>query len=156
MTQFTNRREQGFTLIEMILVLVIAGLAIGVVASNFSTGFAGVRLKSAVNDIASALRYTRGQAISKGKEAVFTLDVDKRSYTISTRSKVHMLPEILDLTVNTAQSEINGDGKGSIRFFADGSSTGGRVEIKSDAGKRFVDINWLTGQILIQVAENDD
>ncbi|MCH9696617.1 MAG: GspH/FimT family pseudopilin [Gammaproteobacteria bacterium] len=149
-------KSRGFTLVEMIIVLVIAVLAMGVVGSNFTAGLSGARLKAAVNDIASALRYTRGQAISSGSEAVFTLDVDKRSYTISTRKKVYKLAENLDLTVNTAQSEINGDGKGNIRFFSDGSSTGGRVEIKSEGRKRFVDINWLTGQILIQVADDED
>jgi general secretion pathway protein H len=149
----TNR---GFTLIEMIIVLVIAAMAFGVVGSNFSAGITGARLKAAVNDIASGLRYTRGQAISAGKEAVFTLDVDKRSYTVSTRKKVFKLAPKLDLTVTTAQSEINGEGQGSIRFFSDGSSSGGRIEIKSGNRKRYVDINWLTGQILIQVADDDD
>ncbi len=153
--QPSKRHCQGFTLVEMIIVLVIAALAMGIVGSNFSAGLAGTQLKSAVNDVASALRYTRGQAISSGQEAVFTLDVDHRSYTISTRKKTYKLPPDLDLTVNTAQDEINGDGQGSIRFFSDGSSTGGRVEIKSGDRKRYIDTNWLTGQILIQVADDE-
>lgn len=159
--QFTtalNSRQthSGFTLVEMIVVLVIAVMAMGIVGSNFVAGLTGARLKAAVNDVASALRYTRGQAISTGKEAVFTLDVDKRSYTISTRKKTYKLPADLDLTVDTAQSEINGEGQASIRFFSDGSSTGGRVEIKSGNRKRYIDVNWLTGQILIQVADDED
>ncbi|HFD12610.1 MAG TPA: prepilin-type N-terminal cleavage/methylation domain-containing protein [Crenotrichaceae bacterium] len=147
---------RGFTLVEMIIVLVIAVMAMGIVGANFSAGLSGTRFKAAVNDVASALRYTRGQAISSGKEVVFTLDVDKRSYTISSRKKVYKLPPKLDLTVNTAETEINGEGKGSIRFFSDGSSTGGRVELKSDGRKRYVDINWLTGQILVQVADDEN
>jgi len=147
---------RGFTLVEMIIVLVIAVMAMGVVGTNFTAGLTGTRLKAAVNDVASALRYTRGQAISSGKEAIFTLDVDKRSYTISTRNKTYKLAPDLDLTVETAQSEINGEGQGSIRFFPDGSATGGRIEIKSDNRKRYVDINWLTGQILIQIADDED
>ena len=153
--QNTKTGSQGFTLIEMIVVLIIAVLAMSVVGPKFTAGFAGAQLKAAVNDVASALRYTRGQAISTGQEAVFTLDVDQRSYTISTRKKVYQLADDLDLTVNTAQSEINGEGQGSIRFFSDGSSSGGRIEIVSGNRKRYVDINWLTGQILIQVADDE-
>ncbi|MEE9425865.1 MAG: GspH/FimT family pseudopilin [Methylococcales bacterium] len=155
-TQAGEVGSRGFTLIEMIVVMVIAVLALGIVGANFTAGFAGAQLKAAVNDVASALRYTRGQAISAGKEAAFTLDVDKRSYTISTRKKVHKLASDLDLTVETAESEINGEGQGSIRFYSDGSSSGGRVEIKSGDRKRYVDVNWLTGQILIQVADNEN
>ena len=154
-TQTANAGNRGFTLIEMIVVLIIAVLAMSVVGSKFTAGFAGAQLKAAVNDVASALRYTRGQAISSGEEAVFTLDVDQRSYTISTRKKVYQLADDLDLTVNTAQSEINGEGQGSIRFFSDGSSSGGRIEIVSGNRKRYVDINWLTGQTLIQVADDE-
>ena len=155
-TQNAHAGNRGFTLIEMIVVLIIAVLAMSVVGVNISAGFAGAQLKASVNDVGSALRYTRGQAISTGQEAVFTLDVDKRSYTISTRKKVYKLADDLDLTVNTAQSEINGEGQGSIRFFSDGSSTGGRVEIKSGNRKRYVDVNWLTGQINIQVADDEN
>ncbi|MEE9412664.1 MAG: GspH/FimT family pseudopilin [Methylococcales bacterium] len=155
-TQIKKANNRGFTLIEMIVVMVIAVLAISIVGTSFTAGFSGAQLKAAVNDVASALRYTRGQAISAGEEAAFTLDVDKRSYTISTRKKVYKLADDLDLTVETAQSEINGEGKGSIRFYSDGSSSGGRVEIKSGHRKRYVDVNWLTGQILIQVADDEN
>jgi general secretion pathway protein H len=84
------------------------------------------------------------------------MDVDERTYRISTRKKVHQLASDLDLTVETAQTEINGEGKAGIRFFPDGSSSGGRVEIKSGERKRYVDVNWLTGQILVQVADGED
>jgi len=40
---------------------------------------------------------------------------------------------------------------GAIRFFPDGSSTGGRVILKRDDGDAGwqVGVNWLTGRILV-------
>jgi general secretion pathway protein H len=38
---------------------------------------------------------------------------------------------------------------GSIRFFPDGSSTGGRVMIAAGNEKLSVDVNWLTGRVSI-------
>ena len=40
-------------------------------------------------------------------------------------------PQRLDLKLYTAQSEIVDDKRGAIRFYPDGSSTGGRVTLAS-------------------------
>jgi general secretion pathway protein H len=38
----------------------------------------------------------------------------------------------------------------SIRFFADGSSTGGRITLEREHAAWKIDINWLTGQIELE------
>jgi general secretion pathway protein H len=52
--------------------------------------------------------------------------------------------------VVTAQSQMIGQNQGSIRFFGDGSSTGGRVSLKRGESVWQIDINWLTGQIELE------
>ncbi|MGA7117479.1 MAG: hypothetical protein WBY12_09835 [Hyphomicrobium sp.] len=37
-----------------------------------------------------------------------------------------------------------------MRFFPDGSSTGGRVTLVAGERKRLLDINWLTGAVIIK------
>jgi general secretion pathway protein H len=39
------------------------------------------------------------------------------------------------------------EGTGRIRFFPDGSATGGRVTLIGQNQTLVVDINWLTGEI---------
>ena len=48
-----------------------------------------------------------------------------------------------------AQSEVESARKGSIRFYADGSSTGGRITVSSGERKYLVDVDWLTGRVSI-------
>jgi general secretion pathway protein H len=53
----------------------------------------------------------------------------------------------------TAQSELTEDGKGRIRFYPDGSSTGGRVTILRDTKEWRVEVAWLTGEVRLEEDE---
>lgn len=140
-------KTSGFTLIELLIVLVIIVLGFSVVALNISSGHRALEHKAAVRDIVSALRYARGQALMTHRETEVSFNLTDNSYTVSGRDKVYTIPEFIDVTVVTAQSEITGEGQGNIRFFADGSSTGGRITLERGEDAWRVDINWLTGQV---------
>jgi general secretion pathway protein H len=146
------RLDNGFTLLELIVVLFIVVLGFSVVGINLSSGNDATELKVAARDIVSALRFARGQALISHQETTVTLDLAENTYTVSGRNKVYSLAKAIDVTVVTAQNEIT-DGLGSIRFFADGSSTGGRVTLELGKAAWQVDINWLTGQIELDDAE---
>lgn len=139
----------GFTLLELILVLVIAGIVMAVVLPNFQPAIASMQLRSATRDVASALRHVRGQAMARGRDAEFFLDVNQHVYRVSGRRKAFALPSSVKLTLFTAESELTGDGQGNIRFFPDGSATGGRVTLETPGKKQLVDVNWLTGAVVI-------
>jgi len=141
------KASKGFTLIELIVVLVIMTLGMAAVGVNFSSGSDSTELKAAARDVVSALRYARGQALMAHEETTVAFDLEENTYTVSNRDKIYAIPNTIDLTVVTAQSELTGQGQGSIRFFADGSSTGGRVTLERGHSKWQIDINWLTGQI---------
>lgn len=142
--------QHGFTLLEMILVLVIAATVAAVAVPNLEPALANMQLRAATRDIASALRYARGQALSRGREAVFSLDVDRHIYQVSGRRKAYGLPTSVQLGLFTAETELSGQGQGSIRFYPDGSSTGGRVSLDALGKRRLVDVNWLTGAVVIR------
>ncbi len=140
---------RGFTLIELLLVLVIIAAAGSVALPNITSGQDTARLTSAARDVASALRYLRGQALLLHQETVFTLNLENNEYQVSGRDKKFQIPEKIQITLDTAQSEIIDEGMGRIRFYPDGSSTGGRVTLKLGSVSKQVDINWLTGGIKI-------
>lgn len=140
-------RVRGFTILEMLLVLTIAVFAMAVAVPNFSSGLASVNLRGASRDIASALRYLRGHAVSREKQAEFFIDVEKKVYTVSGKSGEFAIPDEFEVKLLTARSEIVGEGQGYIRFYPDGSSTGGRVTLTAGGNRRIVDVNWLTGHV---------
>ncbi|MGZ8185593.1 MAG: GspH/FimT family pseudopilin [Methylobacter sp.] len=143
-------KNQGFTLIELIIVLFIVVLGFSAIGINLSSGNDAMEIKAVARDIVSALRYARGQALVSHEETTLTLDLEENSYSVSNRDKAYTIPQTIDVTLITAQDELTGNGRGSIRFFADGSSTGGRVTLERDNTSWQIDINWLTGQIELE------
>lgn len=146
----------GFTILELLIVLVIVVLGFAVVGLNLSSGKGAMEHKAVVRDVVSALRYARGQALMTHQEMTVTFDLEQNTYQISGRDEVFSIPESIEVTVVTAQSELSGGGQGNIRFFADGSSTGGRVVLDRGEISRQIDINWLTGQLEVEDVTGDD
>ena len=138
---------RGFTLLELLVVLFIMVLGFSVVGINLSSGNDATGLKAAARDMVSALRYARGQALMSHQEATVTVDLSDNSYTVSGRDKVYPIPKAIAVTVVTAQSELTGNGLANLRFFPDGSSTGGRITLEQGKSAWEININWLSGQI---------
>jgi general secretion pathway protein H len=142
-----TRINRGFTLIELSVVLFVMALAFGAIGISLSSGNDATTIKSAARDMISALRYARGQALMLGDETTVTIDFAENTYQISTRNKIYHIPKKIHVTLVTAQSEFSGEGQANIRFFGDGSSTGGRVTLELDQWVWRININWLTGLI---------
>jgi len=138
---------KGFTLLELVVVLFVVVLGFSVIGLNLSSGSDTTKIKAAARDIVSALRYARGQALMTHRETTVTLDLESNGYTVSGRDKLYQIPDGIDVTVVTAQTELTGEGSANIRFFPDGSSTGGRVTLERGQTVWKIDINWLTGQV---------
>jgi general secretion pathway protein H len=142
-------RQSGFTLLEVLVVLVIAvaayGLLLGVPFRGASTG----DLKAAARSLASGLRQAQTTAMVTRRDALLTVDVEAREYQVPGDPEVRRVSDKVELKLYTAQAEVSSDRKGSIRFYPDGSSTGGRITVSSGERKYLVDVDWLTGRVSI-------
>jgi general secretion pathway protein H len=105
--------------------------------------------------IANGLRETRQEALLSGQERSFTLDVVKRLFKPTAASQPMLLDSDLDLSVYIAKSELIDDTIGSIRFFPDGSSTGGRIDLDLHGERATVVVNWSTGAVEIEKASGE-
>jgi len=133
-----------------LVVLFIMVLGFSVIGVQLSSGNNATRHQRVANDIVSALRYARGMALMTHKETTVTFDLTENRYSINSRDKIYQIPETIQVKMVTTQSQLAGRNRGSIRFFADGSSTGGRVSLKQEDRVWQIDINWLTGQIELE------
>ncbi len=143
-------RARGFTLLELLVVLVLAAAAYALVVRFSSGGVSGAQLKSAARAVAAGLRDARGAAIARQQSTALVLDLENRSMAVGESGRARELPRRLDLKLYTAQSEIVDDKRGAIRFYPDGSSTGGRVTLASGERTLLVDVDWLTGRVRIK------
>jgi len=144
-----RNKNKGFTLIEIIVALVILGMILAIIPLLLPNVIASTETKAAVRELAAGLRYARSQSITKQKETMLILNVEKKFYQIDKQQKKLKLPDDTQLTLITARSEQHSQDQASIRFFPDGSSTGGRIKLGNDNKMYTIDINWLTGKIKI-------
>lgn len=142
-------QQGGFTIIELLVVMVIMALAYTLASPMVSSGVSGTELKASARQLAAGLRKARSEAISRRTESALTVDVEGHRFQLSGDPRVYRLPKSVTLKLFTAQSELVSGSAGAIRFFPDGGSTGGRITLSANARNYDVDINWLTGQVVI-------
>ena len=141
---------RGFTLIEIMLVLVIGVVAYLLILAVPMRGASTADLKAAARSLAAGLRQAQTIAMATKRDTALTLDLDTREFTVTGDETIRQVAKELELKLFTAQSEVTSDKRGAIRFYPDGSSTGGRITVASGERKYLVDVDWLTGRVDIK------
>lgn len=139
-------RRRGFTLLELLVVLVILSLVVAVAVPSLGRSTA-TELKAAARDLVVGLRWTRTLALTKNLDAALSVDVEQRHFQLPGEKKLREFPSGIQITLFTARSELESEARGKIRFFPDGSSTGGRITLSTDRLAYLVDVDWLTGKV---------
>lgn len=139
----------GFTLVELLVVLVIMVMVYGLAAPMVSSGMSGAELKASARQLAAGLRKARSEAVARRHETALLIDVEERRFQLTGDQHVYRLPKDVDVNLFTATSELLNERTGAIRFYPDGGSTGGRITVSAHGRKYAVDVNWLTGQVAI-------
>ncbi len=142
-------RQRGFTLLEILVALVIGVLLVALVPPLLSGMSGATELRSAARQLAAGLRSARNEAITRQREAVLTLDLAQHRFGVSGDPREIKLPGGVALKLYTAQSELIGGATGNIRFFPDGSSTGGAITVSDPKRAYRVNVDWLTGAVVI-------
>ena len=140
------RHARGFTLIELLVVFAIMALVIALVPASYERMREGAQYRDAVRTIFSDLRSARADALARGQDVVFTVDLARRRYGLAGGAP-RTLPEPLQLRATVADREIAPQGEASIRFLPTGGATGGSVEILRAPGNGTrLRVDWLTGR----------
>ena len=129
----------------MLAVIVLIGIVAIATAVSVTRGLDSARAGAASGAVAAALRATRAQAVVRNVQTTFDLDLRTRSYRGDGKSG--QLPRDVAVTITSAREDQPDDHTGRIRFFPDGSSTGGRITLRQGARVWHVDVNALTGAV---------
>ena len=144
--------QGGFTLLEILVVLVIATLLFTLIPPLFSGALPGVKLKGAARDLAVTMRDVRSQAIITNTEQTIHLDMEAQAYQVGS-GKPAALPEGITITMQPHTEETGlGTTQPYLRFFPDGSSSGGQFILQDSSRSYQLDVDWLTGAIQINEA----
>lgn len=151
----TRYRCSGFTLLELMVAFSIAALLVGVSAPATMKMYDSMQYRDTVRGVISAAQSARLSALSQGKVVDLVVVPDVKSISIrgakdASRAQgqpkqLLAFPSSLQMETSTA-AEYKMDGKEIIRFYPDGSSSGGSVSvIRSEGVGVRVRVDWLTG-----------
>ena len=164
-------RLEGFTLIELIIVLVILSVITALVAPKLTQSLSRMNVESTARRVASALRLARSLAVTEKVPygAMFDMNADmltvipyqrtpeeedtlesEANYTLSPR--VYMLTDGVHLKEGVA---LNGEtvttGAFQMAFFPGGGTSGGEVVLGDDEGRSFsVTVDRIVGSVKIR------
>ena len=142
------RREAGFTLVEMLVVVAIMGFALTMIVTRGPVRSQALEMKAAVSEVAQGLRLARSKAIATNTPVQFAVDVPLRSFRID-RGTPTVLPSSLSISMTAVSEETLGATLAAIRFNGDGSATGGRIELTDGQRRSQIGVDWLTGRVSV-------
>ena len=143
--------QSGFTLLEMLLAVAIAAMILGLSAPATMRMYDSVRYQGAVREVMAMLVSGRYAAITRGEARDVMISPAKRELRVN--DTVRQLPGSIELEVVSAR-QLNRDGAGVIRFYPDGSSSGGGVQLMDGSGRRTqVQVDWLLGSVKLCEAD---
>ena len=142
-------RPNGFTLVELLVVITVIGLIIALAPVAMTRIMPSLELRTTTRELAAALRNTRSEAIRDNRETTLTLDVETGWYRLDGRSAEKEIDPEIELKLLTATIEAENENVGRIRFFPDGTSTGGQITLARGDDTYYIIVDWLSGRVEI-------
>ena len=100
-----------------------------------------VRLEAATRRLAAALRLSRAAAVLRQTEIALVVDADRHEFSSAAVARKTLDPDIA-VRLKIAEPERLSPSRGGVRFFADGSSTGGEMILRLGNREARICVNW--------------
>lgn len=152
-----EHKSSGFTLLELLVVLVIAGMLLALVPPMISSVMPGMELKSAARELTITLKEARLKAVSRGVTVVVTFFANPARYAVDDQAE-RKLPQDTQLAFYDLASAGTRRTPGfaaptgepqRLIFFPDGSSNGTVLELGNGDNRYAINVHWLTGKISV-------
>ena len=138
-----RRTIAGFTLLEMLVVLAILALLSAVALPRLRLN-EGARLRATAHALIVDLRLCRDEAIRRGSPT--RLVVTENGYRLLPSGRAKALPGGIELVATPVPDMLVGDATDAIRFFPDGTSTGGAFVLQQGTAQFHIVVRGIDGR----------
>ena len=133
-----SSRNQGFTLLELLMVVLVISLVLALSYPSLSRGSTMLHLRATGRDVLRTFRYAREKAVTEQTGMKVTVDLQKQELMLSddlgeNGSKYVPPHDVKIQRIALAGNEVT-DGPMVIRFLPNGSSDRAEILLKSDTG----------------------
>jgi len=159
--------DKGFSLIEVIVVLLIIGLTTALVTPSLSRFSSTIELKTSAKKVSAILRYYRSEAINQGKVYQIFFDSDLNEVRVqpvmsteekegsekeeeNVPQKIYVLPKGIHIKEAKVDSTQYPSDLPTIEFYSNGGSNGGEITLDSQNRQGYkIEVNFLTGLVRV-------
>ena len=144
-----GRDKSGFTLLELVLVLLLLGLSSLIVIPNIEKGLQDREVKGSALALAAVARELRSRALYDGIPKQLILNLSQNSYRTEPDREVSLPPDVKFGDV--AGGEMIEGGARQFLFFPNGSSHGGEIALLGGPRtfRYSIRLEPLTGKIAV-------
>jgi len=132
-------RDAGFTLLEMLVVIAIMGLVAGIGFPAVERVISAQAFRTAIGQVEQSVRGSRARAIREQR----VVRVGPISLSGQEQGAGRIAASFADIRVQAS---------GPVRFFRDGTSSGGTIEISAGSRVARIDVDPLTGLLRRRVS----
>jgi prepilin-type N-terminal cleavage/methylation domain-containing protein len=136
-----NSRDRGFTLLELLLVIIIITLVLALAYPSLSRGSAALHLRATGRDILNTFRYAREKAITEQCGMRVTVDREKQQLTLTDDfgegDRTYSLPKDVRIEHIALTGNETTENSMTVRFLPNGSCDSGELLLKAEKG------SWL-------------
>jgi general secretion pathway protein H len=137
--------RSGFTLVELLVAITIVGLVMTASVPASVRFYESMQYRQAIRDVITTLASARYRAINTGKTQDVLLNTETKVLRLG--SDTQQLPAKFNIAVHSAR-ELNRDTEGVIRFYPEGGSSGGEIDIaKPNRSGVKISVDWLVGRV---------
>lgn len=151
----TRITASGFTLLELVVVLVITGMLFALGGPSVRSLYDSMQYREAVRELVSAAKNGRRDAFVRGEPVDLLINTDNNRYALTVNAtdiaedQFAELPASLNITVVYAAEVSPRPGLAAIRFYPAGGSSGGEISVARPSGAGVhLTIDWLLGDVV--------
>jgi general secretion pathway protein H len=132
-------------MVELLAAITIVALLLVVAVPASVRFYESIQYRQAVRDVITLLGNARYKAVNSGRAQ--DVVINPRSLQLRLNKETRTLPSGTRLVVHTAR-EVNRRDEGVIRFYPEGGSSGGDIDIERSgtSGVR-ISVDWLVGSV---------
>ncbi len=141
------RRARGFTLLELVVALAIIAAMYALVFPTLAPTTGHAQLEALTMNIAGLLKADRNASLRTRREVVTQFDLNRNEIRSGASARTVRLPPDVSLDLLTSAEGLSSASPTGVRFFSDGSSSGGALTLTRGRSGYEIRVNWFTGSV---------
>ena len=132
-----NADQRGFGLIELMVVVVIMGIALAMAIPNFGAWLAGARIRATAESLQAGLQYAKSEATSRNTRVRFQLTTSLGADCRRSTTGANWVVDVVDAADDSVEGNCNAAPSDtvapSILQVRASTEAGGQVQVRADA-----------------------